>query len=96
MIKIEIKGSEIGTEADFHSQVASLLHFPNYYGHNLDAFWDCYTDFLISYPDEKICFYWLNHEESRNNLGAKFFNLVVSLLEDGKREWKPDLDIKLC
>lgn len=29
------------SEADFHTAVASALAFPDYYGHNLDAFNDC-------------------------------------------------------
>ena len=35
-----------GTEsvAEFHGLIASALAFPDYYGRNLDALWDCLTD----------------------------------------------------
>jgi hypothetical protein len=32
------------TQADFHRDVAAALDFPDYYGHNLDAFNDCLGD----------------------------------------------------
>ena len=37
-----------GTEsvAEFHELVASALAFPDYYGRNLDALWDCLTDLV--------------------------------------------------
>jgi len=31
-------------QADFHRDVAAALDFPDYYGHNLDAFNDCLRD----------------------------------------------------
>jgi RNAse (barnase) inhibitor barstar len=33
-----------GTEADLHSALAATLGFPDWYGANLDALWDCLTD----------------------------------------------------
>ena len=33
---------------DFHDRAAKVLDFPPYYGRNLDAFWDCITDFVGS------------------------------------------------
>jgi len=35
-------GSE--TEAEFHARIAATLGFPDYYGANLDALWDCLSD----------------------------------------------------
>lgn len=32
------------TQADFHRDVKAALDFPDYYGHNLDAFDDCLRD----------------------------------------------------
>ena len=32
------------TESDFHNDAAARLAFPDYYGHNLNAFNDCITD----------------------------------------------------
>ena len=35
-------------EADFHTAVATALGFPDYYGHNLDAFNDCIASIDVS------------------------------------------------
>ncbi len=32
------------TRRDIHSYIAAQMHFPDYYGHNLDALYDCLTD----------------------------------------------------
>lgn len=37
------------SESDFHNDVATRLAFPDYYGHNLNAFNDCITD--LDVPD---------------------------------------------
>ena len=36
--------SGITDEKAFHEYVSKKLNFPGYYGHNLDAFWDCIMD----------------------------------------------------
>ncbi|MEV7009713.1 barstar family protein [Streptosporangium sp. NPDC051022] len=39
-----IDGSEITTSAEAMSAIAAALSFPDYFGHNLDALYDCLTD----------------------------------------------------
>jgi RNAse (barnase) inhibitor barstar len=36
--------SGIMDEETFHEYVSKKLNFPEYYGYNLDSFWDCITD----------------------------------------------------
>ncbi len=36
--------AQIHTTADLHRILAETLHFPAYYGNNLDALFDCLTD----------------------------------------------------
>ena len=36
--------SGILDEQTFHEYISKKLHFPGYYGYNLDALWDCITD----------------------------------------------------
>jgi len=52
-------------ETTFHHRIAAALGFPDYYGRNLDALWDCLTeldspvelrwsgwaDFAVHHPD---------------------------------------------
>ena len=44
MNEIKIDCSTIETKADFHAAMASALAFPDYYGKNLDALYDCLTE----------------------------------------------------
>lgn len=46
--------SGIRDEEAFHEYVASSLGFPEYYGRNLDALWDCLTDYALSHPDAHL------------------------------------------
>ena len=39
---IDVSG--IVDEETFHEYISKKLNFPGYYGFNLDAFWDCFTD----------------------------------------------------
>lgn len=36
--------SDVRTMEAFHEAIAATLAFPDYYGRNLDALWDCLTD----------------------------------------------------
>ncbi len=40
--------SEVENYMDIHEILKRDLHFPDYYGGNLDALWDCLTDMLGS------------------------------------------------
>ncbi len=44
MVKIILNFSEAKTEADIHRILKETLEFPDYYGENLDALYDCLTD----------------------------------------------------
>ena len=40
--------SDVKTWVDIHSIIEKEFDFPDYYGANWDAFWDCITDFIDS------------------------------------------------
>ena len=44
MKKYVIDASGILSESDMHDAIANALQFPDYYGRNLDALYDCLTD----------------------------------------------------
>jgi ribonuclease inhibitor len=44
MRQIEIDGNAIFTSPDLHKALAEALSFPEYYGSNLDALYDCLTE----------------------------------------------------
>jgi ribonuclease inhibitor len=76
MMQVEINGKEIGTEDDFHRQIAYLLDFGQYYGHNLNALWDRLT-VDIGRPVKLV---WHNSDISRQRLGRVTFERIVDLL----------------
>lgn len=44
MKKIELDFGELMTPRQIHEYIAEKLSFPDYYGKNLDALYDCLTD----------------------------------------------------
>ena len=44
MIKIELDLHGIGNPKDVHRYLAAAMDFPEYYGNNLDALYDCLTE----------------------------------------------------
>ena len=43
--------SDIVDESSFHDHVMKTFGFPDYYGRNLDALWDCLTDRVIPFDN---------------------------------------------
>ncbi|MBQ7356351.1 MAG: barstar family protein [Clostridia bacterium] len=46
--KYKIDFSNVENYRDIHKTIKEALDFPDYYGENLDALWDCLTDQLLS------------------------------------------------
>lgn len=44
---VTIDCTSIQDKADFHTALAEALHFPGYYGKNLDALHDCLTEICM-------------------------------------------------
>ena len=47
--KYTIDFSGVKTWIDIHAIIEKEFDFPDYYGANWDAFWDCITDLLLSH-----------------------------------------------
>lgn len=57
MKQITLDGNLLGDAAQVHDYLKEILEFPEYYGKNLDALYDCLTDLedieiTITAPDE--------------------------------------------
>ena len=50
MMQLTLSGGEITDIAELHRVIAAQLGFPEWYGGNLDALYDCLTD--VSKPTE--------------------------------------------
>jgi ribonuclease inhibitor len=57
------------------------LSFPDYYGENLNALWDC----LTAWVDLPLKIVWINFEESKTKLGT-FAEEALDLFKDAQKE----------
>lgn len=76
-MRVELDGLKIKFKDSFHKELKEKLDFPEYYGENLDALWDCLTSW-IDLPMELV---WKNHIESKTNLGD-YFDKVIGLFAE--------------
>lgn len=74
---VELDGSAIKSEKDFHDQISRILEFPSHYGRNLDALWDC----LSGEINTDIRLVWKSHADCKKALGTKFDDIVKILNE---------------
>lgn len=85
--------SKVEHYVEMHNAIKDGLCFPDYYGQNWDAFWDCLTDF---------CYEKLNIEFRNVEIVKKLFptalDKLIGLLTDFKIEYSEDfpegIDIK--
>jgi Barstar (barnase inhibitor) len=57
MMDHHLDGTRIHTKAEFMSSVADALAFPDWFGHNLDALYDCLRD-LSWLPEGEHVLVW--------------------------------------
>jgi ribonuclease inhibitor len=62
---IQLLGTEMTTRQALHAHLKERLGFPDYYGENLDALWDC----LRADVDLPITIQWLDFSNSQRALG---------------------------
>jgi len=87
MNKIILDGKKFNTERELHQFFKKQLDFPDYYGMNLNAFWDCLSEGF----EEPTKIIWINVEDSKKNLGVNFVKDVIDLLEKGKNFLKDEV-----
>ena len=88
MKTITIDCTPIETPAVLHQLLAEQLHFPDYYGHNLDALYDCLTEL-----EENIQLTLVNYQALEYRLGdfsGKLLYVFHYAMQDN-----PDLKISL-
>ncbi len=79
--KVKLQGKEIRSLDEFYDEIARKLHFPDYFGRNLDALWDVLT------TDVKgpVALGWADSEASNKSMG-KDFEKIAALLKDVEKE----------
>lgn len=76
-----IEGKDIKTPEDLHDALSAGLAFPEYYGRNLDALWDCLTGWLTT----PVTIIWKDYAASREALGD-YAQRAVDLIRDATQE----------
>ena len=82
MKTVILDGNEIISMSDIHNIFAEELDFPDYYGRNLDALYDCLGDVT-----EEVEIVIENREELSEMLGISFdrlCNLLVDVSEENE------------
>lgn len=95
MITYIIDGNNIHDKNDFHVEIAKTFQFPDYYGKNLDALWDCLTDCVSDWKGKPVEIIWIAHHLSENRLGNEYFKKIIDGLFDLKNNWHTNLTIEL-
>ena len=89
MKSIILNGSKIKNMETFHEQIAVALDFPDYYGKNMDALWDCLTGHI----DTEIELIWENHINFKNH-ALNDFNKIIDIFKE-LREESPEFILTL-
>ncbi|MEN6320263.1 MAG: barstar family protein [Syntrophaceae bacterium] len=89
MKKVVFDSSHVETITQLHTELARMLDFPDYYGANLDALYDCLSG-EIELP---LTLIWKNYHMTKTKLG-KDADKVLKVMKDFARE-DPDFTIKV-
>lgn len=77
---------------EMHQRIKKSLNFPNYYGENWDAFWDCIN------ADCDVDFITVIGINTLSKELKKEAEIMISLLEDNKKYWadvEPPFDYEI-
>ncbi len=77
--------SNITTKDDIHEYISKILSFPDYYGRNLDALYDCLTDM----PECSIILTGIDALYDMGDYGMK----IIKVFKDASGD---NADIRLC
>ncbi|WP_164462065.1 barstar family protein [Bacillus sp. FJAT-42376] len=77
MTELVVNGKNLQTVKEIHQFFKTGLSFPDFYGENLDALYDC----LLDYAMPPMVIKWVHFDESLKNLGDQANKLADVLME---------------
>ncbi|WP_424163299.1 barstar family protein [Bacillus amyloliquefaciens] len=89
-MKVIIDGKDVTSIEDLHRILKDKLDFPDYYGENLNALWDCLTGW-IEFP---LTLVWKNFEISQKELGSDADD-VLRILKKAQEELDGEFFIQI-
>lgn len=76
MINIILDSVQISSTKDLYEQLDSFLHFPDYFGYNLDALYD-----IISETNESVSLTIINLKKLEANLGNTYCQKLLQVFQ---------------
>lgn len=83
MMKIVLDGLKMKNKKTTHEMLKKIFEFPDYYGKNLYALWDCLTDW---YLDDNAQIVWINFDKSKEYLGEDA-NIMLKIFKRAAEEY---------
>jgi RNAse (barnase) inhibitor barstar len=83
-----IEGKNITRKEQLLNHVATVLQFPNHFGHNWDALEECLTDLEWVDGDGYVIYY--DHIDGLLGTHPDQFETLVEILRDSVKSWKDD------
>lgn len=95
MINYYIDISNISTKMDFYQLLKRIINFPDYFGYNLDALYDCLCD-LEWINDSNILLKFIGWQNSVVMQDDKFCDDILSIIKNVNLYWEKQVNSKLC
>ncbi|KMN42487.1 barstar family protein [Bacillus sp. LK2] len=77
---VKLDGRMFTNQKVFHEILKERLDFPDFYGENASALWDCLTGFIGPVKIE-----WEFFEDSKKNLDT-YADLMLNIFQDAQKE----------
>lgn len=92
--KYTIDFTDVTDYLEMHFVIKEALNFPDYYGCNWSAFWDCLTDMY----GEPICIEIVGLENIKNKFGEETVDKIIGILKRFKhfeKTFENDIEIEI-
>lgn len=87
-MKIRIDGLNIKNKNDFYKKIGEQIDLPDYFGRNLDALYDIFTERDPSTIEVEF----INYEQLEEALGSRFLHQFKRMLQDAGVKTRRDYD----
>jgi RNAse (barnase) inhibitor barstar len=88
MAFFHLEGQKIEKKEQFLNHASTVMHFPDYFGNNWDAFEDCITD--MEWIDAEGFLIYFDHTEAFAEHHESQLETVVELFQDAVSYWNKE------